>query len=341
MSSSLAPHRFPPVPKTCCGDRPREQDGGRTALRARQGRFWAGWRPKVWFWAAGLLAVGLLPASPWAAAQQPPRKPLRTPLALPRHSATIPPEWLTGISDLTSGFSTDEHGSYYQILARAREGLAEQQQAAAQNLALADREFLADRANRKRQYRLFYDLVTRPDSWRGQPVTLRGYIRDLTPMAAEENQLGLTQLYQAHLFTEDSMQFPYVVVCTEVPPNLPRPEPRRPTDFITVTGYFYKLWTYRAETETGRWSAPLILAGKLEWNPPRGAPPWWQRFGAGAAVGTACLLAGALALLQRRRQQERAVLRQIRGLAQEPPPSEAELRQALEDLSQSDPGPNS
>lgn len=286
-------------------------------------------------WAAWLL-VGVS----WAAAQQSSRKPSRPPLALPQHTATIPPEWLTGISDLTNGFSAEEHGSYYQILARARERLAEQQQAASHNLTLADSEFHSDRANRKRQYRLFYDLVTRPDSWRGQPVTLRGYIRDLTPMAAEENELGLTQLYQAHLFTEDSMQFPYVVVCTEIPPNLPRPEPRRPIDFITVTGYFYKLWTYRADTETGRWSAPLILAGRLEWNPPRRAEPWWQRLGAGAAVGTACVLAGALALLQRRRQQERAVLRQIRGLAQEPPPSEAELRQALDDLSQPGPGPN-
>jgi hypothetical protein len=287
-----------------------------------------------------ILIGGMLAGTPLALGQTAPRKPPRPPLELPRHAVTIPPEWLTGISDLTSGFSEHEHGSYYQILARAREGLNEQKQAAEQNLAVADREFQADRANRKRQYRLFYDLVTRPDSWRGQPVTLRGYIRDLTPMEAEQNELGLTHLYQAHLFTEDSTQFPYVVVVTEIPPNLPRPEPRRPTDFITVTGYFYKLWTYRAETETGRWSAPLILAGRLEWNPPRVAQPWWRRLGAGAAVATACVLAGALALLQRRRQQERAVLRQIRGLAQEPPPSEAEIRQALDDLSQTGPGPN-
>ena len=320
------------------------------ASRPRPGEAGAGRLKNLGLPTLGRSAVGLLPvwllvvwllatASP-ALAQQAPRKPVRPPLELPRHAAAIPAEWLTGISDLTSGFSADEHGSYYQILARAREGLAEQQQAATQNLALADSDYHADRANRKRQYRLFYDLVTRPDSWRGQPVTLRGYIRDLTPMEAEENELGLTQLYQAHLFTEDSMQFPYVVVCTEIPPNLPRPEPRRPTDFITVTGYFYKLWTYRAETETGRWSAPLIVAGKLEWNPPRAAPAWWRRLGPGVAVGAVCVLATAIALLQRRRRQERAVLRQIRGLGQEPAPSEAELRQAFDDLSQAGPGPN-
>ena len=269
------------------------------------------------------------------------RKPRRPPLELPQHPVSIPAEWLNGISDLTSGFSPDEHGSYYQILARAREDLAEQKQAAAQNLTAADQDFHADRTNRKRQFRLFYDLVTRPDSWRGQPVTLRGYIRDLTPMEAEENELGLTQLYQVHLFTEDSTQFPYVVVCTGIPPNLPRPETRRPTDFITVTGYFYKLWTYRAETETGRWSAPLILAGQLEWNPPRVSPPWWQRLGTGALLGAICLGAGTLALFLRQRRQERAVLRQIRGLSAEPPPSEAEIRQALDHLSQTHNGPNS
>ncbi len=294
-----------------------------------------------WLLSGWLLTSGMLVGTPLALGQAAPRKSPRPPLELPRHAVTIPAEWLTGISDLTSGFSPHEHGSYYQVLARAREGLAEQKQAGTENLAVADREFQADRANRKRQYRLFYDLVTRPDSWRGQPVTLRGYIRDLTPMEAEENDLGLTQLYQAHLFTEDSTQFPYVVVVTEIPANLPRPEPRRPTDFITVTGYFYKLWTYRAETETGRWSAPLILAGRLEWNPPRAAQPWWRRLGPGAVLGVGCVLAGALALLQRRRRQERAVLRQIRGLSQEPPPSEAELRQAFDDLSQTHSGPNS
>lgn len=296
-----------------------------------------------WTLTAGLLASAIGFTTTPALAQTAPRKPSRPPLELPLSPVVIPSEWLTGISDLTSGFSADEHGVYYQILARAREDLADQKQAATQNLAVADRDFHADRANRKRQYRLFYDLVTRPDSWRGQPVTLRGYIRDLTPMEAEENELGLTQLYQAHLFTEDSTQFPYVVVCTEIPPNLPRPEPRRPIDFISVTGYFYKLWTYRAETETGRWSAPLILAGRLEWNPPRVSAPWWQRLGTGAVLGVVCVLAGGLALLRRRRQQERAVLRQIRGLSSEPPPSEAEIRQALDDLSQppNHNGPNS
>ena len=274
-------------------------------------------------------------------AQPTPRKTARPPLDLPRHDVAIAPERLTGISDLTSGFGPSEQESYYEVLATARDqSLAAQKRAAATNLELAEKEFRADKSNRKRQYRLFYDLVTRPDSWRGQPVTLRGYIRDLTPMEVGENPEGLEQLYQAHLFTDDSTQFPYVVVCTEIPPGLPRPEVRRPTDYITVTGYFYKLWSYRAETETGRWSAPLILAGRLEWNPPRESVSWWRRLGAGGGLAGLLLAAGVMALWLRRRAHDREAMRRLRGLSQEPRPSESEIRQALEELMQEKQGPH-
>jgi hypothetical protein len=309
--------------------------------RLREGR-WSAVRPIIVLPVRTLaILFQLLIATALAEAQSNPRKPVRPPLDLPRHDVSIPREWLTGVSDLTAGFGPSEQESYYQVLAEARDrSLSAQKQAAAENLALAEQEFRADKSNRKRQYRLFYDLVTRPESWRGQPVTLRGYIRDLTPMEVGENRSGLEQLYQAHLFTEDSAQFPYVVVCTEIPPGLPRPEVRRPTDFITVTGYFYKLWSYRAETESGRWSAPLILAGRLEWNPPRPTESSWRRLGPVVWLALGGLVTGLVTLLVRRRVHDREAIRRLRGLSQEPLPSESEIRQALEDLSQEEQGPH-
>ena len=116
---------------------------------------------------------------------------------------------MQGVSDLTNGFVESERDSYYGLLAHARDTrLAAQQQAARTNLEAAQATFRADPKNRRKSHQLFYDLVTHPDAWRGQPVTLRGYIRDLTPMEAGENPEGLGTLYQAHLFTADSAQFP-------------------------------------------------------------------------------------------------------------------------------------
>ncbi|MFM8285868.1 MAG: hypothetical protein ACKOGA_03985, partial [Planctomycetaceae bacterium] len=252
-------------------------------------------------------------------------------LVLPASGVEFPPDRLQGISDLTNGFVESERDSYYGLLAHSRETrLAAQQRAARANLEAARAVFQADPKNRRKTHQLFYDLVTHPDAWRGQPVTLRGYIRDLTPMEAGENPEGLGSLYQAHLFTADSAQFPYVIVCSQIPDGLPLPTARRPTDYITVTGYFYKLWTYRAGTESGHWSAPLILAHRLEWTPPAPRPPispaWWW-------LGAALLAAAWLGWreLQRRERAARRLLRELEGGGQAIQ-AEAQSRTLFRDL---------
>lgn len=258
-----------------------------------------------------------------------PTPPGRPRLELPDTAVDFPRERLVGVSDLTNGFVESERDSYYGLLAHARTmSSASQKAAAASLLQTARQAFQADPKNRRKNYQLFYDLVTRPELWRGRPVTLRGYIRDLTPMEAGENQVGLGTLYQAHLFTEDSAQFPYVIVCSSIPEGLPSPTARRPTDFITVTGYFYKLWTYRAGTDSGHWSAPLILAHRMEWNrPPARAPipaGWWWM---GGALLTALLLGWRE--LRRRDRAARRLLRQLEGPAAD---HEADSRALLKDL---------
>lgn len=291
-------------------------------------------------WAMLVVAVVALPTL--APGQEAPRGKTRSaatakpsaapqPLRLPTGDVEYPPTLLLGVSDLTSGIGEAERDSYFGVLAHARrQSLDSQRQAATRNREAARLLFESDPRNRRKTHQLFYDLVTRPDTWRGHPVTLRGYIRDLTPMEAGENSDGLTKLYQAHLFTEDSAQFPYVIVCSQIPEGLPTPTARRPTDFITVTGYFYKLWTYRAGTETGHWSAPLILAQRLEWNPPPARQPlaagWWW------------LLAGLLVALplgwRELRRRDRAARRLLRDIERNSADEEAQSRALLKDLEQ-------
>jgi hypothetical protein len=183
----------------------------------------------------------------------------------------LPTEWLTDVKDLTEGFGGGERDAYYMALDRAR-GLtpAEARSAAAETRREAEANFRADPKNARKKFSLYYELVRNPAKYRGRLVTLTGYIRTLETMEAGENEQGLETLHQANLFAEEAFGNPCVIVCSEIPHDLRAPKEGSPTDNITVTGYFYKLWSYEAPGR--RWAAPLILAGQLEWNP---RPPGW------------------------------------------------------------------
>jgi hypothetical protein len=240
--------------------------------------------------------------------------------------AAFPVEQLAGVRDLTSGFSGPEHDAYYALLAHARETSAALQQAAARQVrAQAQAAHAARKTNRK--FSMFYELIKQPTAYRGLPVTLRGSLRDLTPMDSGENSHGITQMYQGNLFTEDSLQSPYVVVCLERPKEMPIPAPDRPTDHVLVTGYFFKVWSYRPER--GNWAAPLILANRLEWQPP--APGWiaspaWRW---GLVAATCILAAGIVWWLRRQRAEERAVRLALRARLEPAEPVEPNPGQDL------------
>jgi len=216
----------------------------------------------------------------------------------------VPPEWFAGTRDRTRGVSDTERDAYYRVLAQA--GKVDSQQLRKRAHALwdeAERAFRSDPKNKGRMYSQFVDIVQRPDQFRGKPVTLKGYIQGLDTMDAGENDEGLQTLHQAYLYTADSLQNPYVVVTREIPPDIPRPKKGSPTNDVTVTGYFFKIWSY--EAQRGNWAGPLILADRLEWNP--GPPPLSSRieFKIALAATLALLLLGLILLLARQRRDDR------------------------------------
>lgn len=197
---------------------------------------------------------------------------------------------LKSIVDFTGLDRPDERSSYFGMLDHARSTpLPAQRRRARDALQEARQEFERSSGRKPDEFRLFAQIVSQPDRYRGIPVTLTGRIRRLETLEAGDNDVGLTQLSQAYLYTDDSRPLPWVVVATEIPDDMPRPEAGRPVEHVVVTGYLHKLWSY--QTEEGRWAAPLILAGRLEYRPP---PPtagwlWWEAgvvcaFGLGTVI---------------------------------------------------------
>jgi hypothetical protein len=106
-------------------------------------------------------------------------------------------------------------------------------------------------------------LFTRPDVYRGRPVTIHGVMRKLTRFDLGENSLGLDEAYEGWVYTSDSQGHPVVVIFTSKDERLPVKGDLQ--EEVRFTGYFFKMYGYEA-VDTAR-KAPLILAGEVECVP--------------------------------------------------------------------------
>lgn len=170
---------------------------------------------------------------------------------------------------LTSmGVREVERDAYYALTQKARElPLATLHQAA--NEWLAARRALPEHRKYARlpveKFPLFADLFRDPTAHHGKLVTLRGHVRRLDEMPADENPYGIEKLYQVWLFDEHAQQNPTVIVCTSIDARL-KPEPDTLINHCRVTGYFFKNMAYDAQRDLR--FAPLLIAQKLEYAPP-------------------------------------------------------------------------
>ena len=129
---------------------------------------------------------------------------------------------------------------------------------------------LNQRLNRYREYQqqpdefpMFVDVFQHPDRWQGHLVTLRGHVRRVTSHEGDPGLFNGQPLHELWLFTDDSQHNPTVIVT----PSLPHEFPRNAdvVDSVTVTGCLFKMYVYRSQDENR--IAPLLLAGRIEWNP--------------------------------------------------------------------------
>jgi len=129
---------------------------------------------------------------------------------------------------------------------------------------------LDQRLNRYREYQqqpekfpLFVDIFQHPDRWQGHLVTLRGHVRRVTSHEGDPALFKGQPLHELWLFTDDSQHNPTVIVTPSLPDEFPRNADI--VDSVTVTGCLFKMYVYRSQDENR--IAPLLLAGRIEWNP--------------------------------------------------------------------------
>ena len=126
------------------------------------------------------------------------------------------------------------------------------------------------RLNRYREYQqqpenfpMFVDVFQHPDRWQGHLVTLRGHVRRVTSHEGDPALFNGQPLHELWLFTDDSQHNPTVIVTPSLPDEFPRNADV--VDSVTVTGCLFKMYVYKSQNDNR--IAPLLLAGRIEWNP--------------------------------------------------------------------------
>ena len=233
-------------------------------------------------------------------------------------SSDLDPSWLAATKHPQTGLLSrnirpDEAVGYFSILNHARQlPLAELKSAAKQfqteRLAAIrrDPEYRAYFRKPDAEFPTFADLFRNPEIYHGQLVTFRGHLRRLISSPAGENPHGLQQLHEAWLYADGAQQNPVVVVCTELPPNIPTGTDIL-VDFVSVTGYFFKRYGYEDRSGQPRF-APLLLAQRLEWTP---RPPRSRLASSGLMFGLTFGAAVMVAVVWWRLSRSRRVARPI------------------------------
>ncbi|MFN9720810.1 MAG: hypothetical protein ACK58L_19115 [Planctomycetota bacterium] len=110
---------------------------------------------------------------------------------------------------------------------------------------------------------MFVDLFDDPDRWQGHLISLRGHVRRISRYDGDSTLFDGQTLYELWLFPPDSMHNPAVIITPSVPRDFPVNADL--VDGVSLTGCFFKMYRYRGQEKIR--PAPLILAGRISWNP--------------------------------------------------------------------------
>lgn len=176
---------------------------------------------------------------------------------------SVNPKWMKVVEDNSIGIRYEERDLYFHMLELAQKVPFAKQVDAAADFRERQRS-LHPRFSKLPAYEFpqFVDLFENPDAYHGRPVTMQGVLRQLTKFDPGPNEYGLTEVFEAWIYTSDSQHNPCVVVFARKPEGL-----RVGGDLaeeVRVTGYFMKMYGYEAQ-DVPR-AAPLLIADAVEWR---------------------------------------------------------------------------
>ncbi|MCA9043294.1 MAG: hypothetical protein KDA69_03180 [Planctomycetaceae bacterium] len=107
----------------------------------------------------------------------------------------------------------------------------------------------------------FRQINQEPEKFRGELVRIKGVLWRLDEFQQDGEPVEDSPVYNGWMFTDDSGNKPWMVLCTELPSELPLGDKLdRP---VAVTGYFFKRYGY--ETTGSQLNvAPLLVAKTFE-----------------------------------------------------------------------------
>ena len=108
----------------------------------------------------------------------------------------------------------------------------------------------------------YAQLIKQPDVYRAKLVTIGGTVRREEYQTAPQNELGIEAYHRLWIEPRGGVAWPLVVYCLEVPEAFPRGD--RIKAEVSVTGYFFKNWSYAYRDGLG--IAPVVLTEKIDWQ---------------------------------------------------------------------------
>jgi hypothetical protein len=182
--------------------------------------------------------------------------------------ATLNPLLLEKVQDNTVGIEYQERPAYFYGLWLATQVKPANLTELAQRYRdLRQKQNPRYASKPRSEFPQFVDIFQHPEAWRGHAVAMSGYLRSLKRYDPGPNDLGINEVYEGWIFTEDSQSNPGVIVFTQKPEGLPLGADI--TEEIRLCGYFLKMYGYQAADTTRK--APLFLAGTVQWYPARAA----------------------------------------------------------------------
>ncbi len=146
----------------------------------------------------------------------------------------------------------------------------------------------------------FIQIFKQPELYRGEVITVRGYVKRALASKVQPNDFGIEKNNQLWIKPDDRDD-PIVAYCLDLPLGFPTGDELN--ERIELTGVFYKRWAYFWRNQELH-STPLVLAKSFTWTPvskPAQAQTNYTKIAINVGAGVLMVLILVIVLVRRSR----------------------------------------